>query len=633
MSIRYKLLIAFSAIVVLSMAATTYGVHVVSNLSSLVVRLYDGPLMAVSSARSAQLDFAELRQPVERAVLLREVPPEAAVASMQSGMQQFLTDLQIVKERMFDADSGGQIDKTKALAEDWFAMAMSYFKPPANGLQELPVPATFLAKGDEVMSSIDLVVEAASAYGFDFRTQAEASAVISRDNLVLLSLLAVLAGVIFAIGMAYSFTRPVRYAMAISERIAAGDFAAEIVSKRRDELGRLLISLGRTQSALREMHEARERDRAEQLAVLRAQVDEERQRVEAERQRSIEAQARVTDEQASVVGTLADGLGMLSRGDLSVRLASAFPMAYEKIRNDFNSTAGRLHDTIAAIVVSTRSVTDTASEISNSTIDLTRCAEEQSARLTQISTWMVQLAGTVKRNAADALQANQFSAGTREVASRGGKVVSQAVSAMSRIEDSSRRISEIIGVIDEIARQTNLLALNAAVEAARAGEAGRGFAVVASEVRSLAQRSSQAAKDIKELITNSSTQVKEGVELVNLAGASLTEIVDSIKQVADIVSAIASASGEQSTDIDRVTTALSEVGEITQRNSALAEQNAEAVSALEQQSQSMAECVSLFQLADDAHPAEAEAPAAAVYAIKPAPVPSPAVVERRRRAS
>ena len=629
MSIRYKLLIAFSAIVVLSVVATTYGIHVVSGFSSLVVRLYDGPLMAVSSARSAELDFAELRQPVERAVLLREVPPEAAVGAIESGMQQFLADLQIVSERMADADADGQIGKTKALAASWFTMAMGYLKPPAQGLQELPVPAAFLAKGDEVRSAIDLVVEAASAYGFDFRTQAESSAVVSRTNLILLSILAALAGVIAAIGMAYSFTRPVRYAMAISERIAAGDFAAEISSRRSDELGRLLTSLGRTQSALRAMRETRERDRAEQLAVLRAQVDEERQRAEAERQRSIEAQARVTDEQASVVDRLADGLGMLSRGDLSARLSDIFPAAYEKIRNDFNSTAERLHDTIAAIVVSTRSVTDTASEISNSTIDLTKCAEEQSTRLSRISDWMDQLATTVKRNAADALQANRFSAGTREVASRGGKVVAQAVSAMSRIEDSSRRISEIIGVIDEIARQTNLLALNAAVEAARAGEAGRGFAVVASEVRSLAQRSSQAAKDIKALITNSSIQVKEGVELVNLAGASLTEIVDSIKQVADIVSAIASASGEQSTDIDRVSTALSEVGEITQRNSTLAEQNAEAVSALEQQSQSMAERASLFQLDEDAD--EAEAPA--VHSIKPAAVPSPAVMERRRLAS
>jgi methyl-accepting chemotaxis protein len=175
-------------------------------------------------------------------------------------------------------------------------------------------------------------------------------------------------------------------------------------------------------------------------------------------------------------------------------------------------------------------------------------------------------------------------------------VVAQAVDAMARIDESSRKISDIISVIDEIARQTNLLALNAAVEAARAGEAGRGFAVVASEVRSLAQRSSQAAKDIKDLITNSSGQVQEGVELVNKAGASLTEIVASIKRVVGIVSEIASASAEQSTGIDQVNTALSQMDEVTQQNSALVEQNAAAAKALEQQSHAMDERVSFFRL-------------------------------------
>jgi methyl-accepting chemotaxis protein len=175
---------------------------------------------------------------------------------------------------------------------------------------------------------------------------------------------------------------------------------------------------------------------------------------------------------------------------------------------------------------------------------------------------------------------------------------------MAKIEESSRKISDIISVIDEIARQTNLLALNAAVEAARAGEAGRGFAVVASEVRSLAQRSSQAAKDIKDLITSSSGQVQEGVELVNRAGASLTEIMDSIKRVVEIVSEIASASGEQSTGIDQVNAALTQMDEATQQNSALVEENAAAAKSLEQQSQGMDERVSFFRL-DDAQSVDA----------------------------
>src|SRR5262245_58948211 len=183
---------------------------------------------------------------------------------------------------------------------------------------------------------------------------------------------------------------------------------------------------------------------------------------------------------------------------------------------------------ISDIKQASREVSNASAEISASTTDLSQRTEEQAASLEETSASMEEISATVKKNAENAQQANQVTSETRTVAERGGAVVGNAVNAMARIEESSRKISDIIGVIDEIARQTNLLALNAAVEAARAGEAGRGFAVVATEVRSLAQRSSQAAKDIKDLITNSSGQVKEGVELVNRAGTSLKEIVDSI---------------------------------------------------------------------------------------------------------
>jgi methyl-accepting chemotaxis protein len=215
---------------------------------------------------------------------------------------------------------------------------------------------------------------------------------------------------------------------------------------------------------------------------------------------------------------------------------------------------------------------------------------------------MEEIAATVKKNAESAQLGNQSSAGTREVADRGGKVVAQAVEAMARIEDSSQKIADIIGVIDEIARQTNLLALNAAVEAARAGDAGRGFAVVASEVRSLAQRSSQAAKDIKDLIINSSGQVKEGVDLVNRAGAALTEIVDSIKSVAAIVSDIATASIEQATGIEQVNKALTQMDEVTQQNSALVEENAATAKTLEAQAAALNDQIAFFRL-DEAHAA------------------------------
>ena len=193
--------------------------------------------------------------------------------------------------------------------------------------------------------------------------------------------------------------------------------------------------------------------------------------------------------------------------------------------------ADRFGTTITTIKEASTEISNAAAEISTSTTDLSQRTEEQAAALEQTSAAMEEMTATVKKNAENARQASELASGTRDVADRGGQVVAKTVDAMAKIEQSSRKISDIIGVIDEIARQTNLLALNAAVEAARAGDAGRGFAVVASEVRSLAQRSSQAAKDIKDLITNSNDQVKDGVDLANQAGQSLTEILESIKRL------------------------------------------------------------------------------------------------------
>ncbi|MCC6780319.1 MAG: methyl-accepting chemotaxis protein [Hyphomicrobiales bacterium] len=289
-------------------------------------------------------------------------------------------------------------------------------------------------------------------------------------------------------------------------------------------------------------------------------------------------------------------LGSLADGDLTQRIQAEYQGMFGQLKNDTNTMADRISATIAEIKSSAREVTSAAAEISTSTTDLSQRTEEQAASLEETSASMEEISATVKKNAENATQANQSAGGAQEVANRGGKVVGRVVEAMSRIEESSRKISDIIGVIDEIARQTNLLALNAAVAAARAGEAGRGFAVGASEVRSLAQRSSQAAKDIKDLITSSNGQVQEGVDLVNDAGKALGEIVESIKTVAAIVADIATASAEQATGIEEVNKALTQMDEVTQQNSALVEENAATAKTLEQQAQSMDDRVSFFQI-------------------------------------
>ncbi len=360
------------------------------------------------------------------------------------------------------------------------------------------------------------------------------------------------------------------------------------------------------------------RDAAVEKQRLEAESEQQREATDHERRRNADTAARAAGEQSQAVRALADGLRKVSEGDLTVRLSDGFTGDYQQIKDDFNATVEALQETIGSIVLATREVTNTASEISSSTTDLSQRTEEQAASLEETSASMEQMAATVKRNAENAQQANQFAVDTRRVADQGGEIVGEAVASMARIEESSKKIADIIGVIDEIAFQTNLLALNAAVEAARAGEAGRGFAVVAAEVRSLAQRSSQAAKDIKDLINSSSGQVQEGVELVNRAGTALTDIVRSIEKVAGIVTEIASASAEQSTGIDQINTALTQMDEVTQQNSALVEENAASAKSLEEQAASMDGQVSRFKVGAASHPEPAQAArsATATSAIK-----------------
>jgi methyl-accepting chemotaxis protein len=380
--------------------------------------------------------------------------------------------------------------------------------------------------------------------------------------------------------------------------LAGGKFEIDVVGiERKDEIGQM----ARAVVIFRDAAVDKQRLEKETEASRRLAEDERRSSAEARTKAAEDqalAQARAAEEQATVVRALASGLSAIAAGNLMFRLKDGFSEAYRQIKDDFNATVGQLHDAIRVIASATREVATTTAEISSSTTDLSQRTEEQAASLEQTTSSMQAIAATVRKNAESAQQANDVAGKTCTVADRGGEIVGRAVGAMARIEDSSRKVADIIGVIDEIARQTNLLALNAAVEAARAGESGRGFAVVAAEVRSLAQRSSQAAKDIKELITNSSGQVQEGVQLVNQAGASLNEIVGSIKQVAEIVSAIASVSVEQSNGIEQVNAALNQMDEVTQQNSALVEQNAAAAKSLEQQSQAMEEEVRFFQVGD-----------------------------------
>lgn len=258
----------------------------------------------------------------------------------------------------------------------------------------------------------------------------------------------------------------------------------------------------------------------------------------------------------------------------------------------FKEQANHLNEITSVIVDVSHNVAGASKEILSGSVDLSHRTEQQASNIQETAASMEQIASAVIQNARNAETANTLAGDTRVVANSGQKVVTEAVAAMSEIETSSRRISEIIGVIDEIAFQTNLLSLNAAVEAARAGDAGKGFAVVASEVGKLSRRSSDAAREIKDLISRSGEHVHNGVSLVSATGRSLTDIVTSVNSVADLVSEIAGASTEQSNSVQEINAAISHLDEMTQQNSALVEESNAATRALEDQASFLSQSAS-----------------------------------------
>ena len=288
----------------------------------------------------------------------------------------------------------------------------------------------------------------------------------------------------------------------------------------------------------------------------------------------------------------------LSDGDLTASVEEEFEGEFKELGDAINSFVLELNDTISQINTAATTINDAASEIAQGNADLSSRTEQQASSLEETASSMEELTGTVRLNSENANQANSLASEASTVAVEGGETIKQVVTTMSSINESARKISDIIGVIDGIAFQTNILALNAAVEAARAGEQGRGFAVVASEVRSLAQRSADAAKDIKGLISDSVSKIENGNVLVNQSGETMEKVVTSIKRVNDIMAEIAAASAEQATGIDEVGKAVTQMDEVTQQNAALVEEAAAAAESLQSQAVKLTERVSSFKLDD-----------------------------------
>jgi methyl-accepting chemotaxis protein len=437
------------------------------------------------------------------------------------------------------------------------------------------------------------------------------------------SAIALVVGLSFAILIARAIVTPINSMTGAMGALAGGKFETEVPAlDRHDEIGEMAkavqvfkqngidkLRLEAEQRAAEEAQRAADEDQRKREAAIVAEVAEV---AKAASQGDLDRQIELAGKSGFLLGLcegvnnlvhltgvalkdVASVLSAVADGDLTKRISNPYSGLFDQLKGDVNRTADKLLEIVTNINQASERIGTAASEVSAGSQDLSERSEQQASALEETAASMEELAATVRTNAGNAQQANQLAAGARDTAASGGEVVNDAISAMGRIEASSQKIGDIVGMIDEIAFQTNLLALNAAVEAARAGDAGKGFAVVAQEVRNLAQRSAQASKEIKTLISQSTGEVKSGAELVKGAGKTLEDILAGVKKVADIVGEIAAASTEQAAGIDQVNAAVSQMDEMTQQNAALVEESTAAAHSLEDQSRELNRLMGFFQ--------------------------------------
>ena len=491
MSIYFKLFLAFSVVVGLAVGATYYGIQAVAEAGGLVVRLFDQPFMAVSHARAAQGRFSDAYAAMERALTLRDAAHASTRGQLEAAMSDVIAELKIVRDRGGTANVEG-VANAERLVQSWYQTGLLIVNPPPGGLTEVPLPAHVMQQGDAVAGAIDRVVEDASAYGFEFRSRAEANVAALQSNLTILAVATGVVGFLLSLGIAYSFGRAIRNAMTISERIADGNLSQDISTARRDELGRLIVSLKQMQEALKSQAESqrsaaeiKDRDHASQIA--------RRQRMERE---IAEFRSSISD--------------MLARAD--------------EVTEQLNRTAMRL--------------SEIATEADSRANEAAGAAHETSGNVANVATGVEQLHDSVH-------QITGQLASATEIVTRATEMAQATNDTIVSLAQSADRIDDVVGLIRSIAEQTNLLALNATIEAARAGDAGRGFSVVASEVKALATQTATATADISGQISGVQTSTSQAVERIKSIAAVMTRI--------DLVTAeIATAVERQGTATERI---------------------------------------------------------------------------------
>jgi methyl-accepting chemotaxis protein len=719
MPIRIKLILGFGILVALTAALATFAVQRVTSLGTMVVQVYDQPLMSISHARSSQATFNAAVAALGKDLAKADASAKTAMANLDKAIEDVRADLAIVTERSSGDDVRAAVAGTKAAMDDWLKSVHTILDPGKGGATALPAPWVLDGKAKVASDRIDDLVQVVAARGFEFRTAAEAQIKSSQAMLTWSAGAAAGLGLLLALLFARLLGSPIVQMRRGVEAMLRGETVALRAVRRRDEIGDLArsftaihetaVTAARIRSALdgsstnvlaadtqgrvvyanqaaarlfkdhvsdfrsaapgfnpdaviggrlddvlphgrsdarSSLDGVQSSQRArfvmgsrtldvvaspvvdgagERLGVV-VEITDATQRLAAERELSevttamaaaamsgdfssrvslegksglLRDVASAVNEIGSVVETLTDdlteALGAIAEGNLTRGIDRAYSGRFKVLADAVNGTIARLAQTIETIKSAADHATASATEIGSGAQDLSMRTEQQSAALEETAATIEELAASIKATAANSRNVVSLSEDATSKAAKGGDIVTSAIEAMARIEAASGKISQITSVIDEIAFQTNLLALNAAVEAARAGDAGKGFAVVASEVRTLAQRSSEAAKDITQVIQSSAQLVREGVDLVKSTGATLGEIVKASRDVAATVAEIATAAGEQASGIDEMSQAMSDMDGMTQQNAALAEESAASATALSQQVNQLNDLVAAFR--------------------------------------
>ncbi|AWM36638.1 Methyl-accepting chemotaxis protein II [Gemmata obscuriglobus] len=486
---------------------------------------------------------------------------------------------------------------------------VGHAKAKENAAAEDAMMKEWASSASRLNGTLTEMITAQQEQAREAQTQSERRAGELRRELWAVMITATVAAVGLGLLLSVSVTRPLRGTVHVLEAVARGDLSSTATVRSGDEVGRLAAALNTAIGALVAAKNAEaerlrvdhERAEAERLRVERENAAE-RERAEAERQRAerdMAASALLREKVAVIIKTV----DALAAGDFTASTPDLGTDDVGRMAHALNQAVLSVRTALEGVREVSEQLADASAQLAAASDEISIGAQEQASSLEETASTLQQITSNVKHSADSAQQARQLAGGSREVAERGGQVVSGAVEAMGEINGSSKKIAEIITTIDEIAFQTNLLALNAAVEAARAGEQGRGFAVVATEVRNLAQRSATAAKEIKGLIQDSVKKVGAGTELVNRSGDTLAEIVTSVKRVTDIVTEMAAAGKEQSVGIEQVNKAISQMDIVTQRNAGQTEELSATAQSLTDQAAQLRDLVARFKLGNNGHPA------------------------------